>query len=429
MSGRTAPRPRSASDLGARAVSALGAVRGPGAAAEPEHVRRDAAARAALGSVAEPGDGVLGELVERLGAARTAELLFDGGSVEAIARAVADAGGVPSRELGRAVARWSPRVDPPAVERSFEQSARVGARLVVPGDAEWPGGLDDLGRNAPLALWVRGDASIVADPGSGIALVGARAASSYGQQVALEAAAGLVERGFAIVSGGAYGIDGTAHRSALRNDGATVAFLAGGIDRFYPVGHEQLLTEIAARGAVVSELPCGEPPTRWRFLQRNRLIAAASAAVVVVEAGRRSGSLNTANHAAALGRPLGAVPGPVTSPSSVGCHRLLRERDAICVTDAAEMAELAGGFRAAAEPTLWGGPAEHGATSPLGRLLQDPELGRVVDALSMRSPRSTEEIARRAGLAPSRAMGALGTLEAVGRARRSTEGWLAARMP
>ncbi len=157
----------------------------------------------------------------------------------------------------------------------------------------------------------------------------------------MEASAGLVDRGFAIVSGGAYGIDGMAHRAALASDGTTIAFLAGGIDRFYPLGHESLLTRIAQTGAVVSELPCGAAPTKWRFLQRNRLIAAASQATVVLEAGIRSGSLNTAGHAAALGRPLGAVPGPVTSPASAGCHRLLREFDAMCVVDADQMAELA----------------------------------------------------------------------------------------
>ncbi|MDF2576486.1 MAG: dprA, partial [Agromyces sp.] len=167
--------------------------------------------------------------------------------------------------------------------------------------------------------------------GRSIALVGARAATGYGEHVTMEASAGLVDRGFAIVSGGAYGIDGMAHRAALASRGVTVAFLAGGVDRFYPLGHEALLARIADTGAVVSELPCGSAPTKWRFLQRNRLIAAAADATVVLEAGMRSGSLNTAGHAAALGRPLGAVPGPVTSPASAGCHRLLREFDAVCV--------------------------------------------------------------------------------------------------
>src|SRR5690606_23806686 len=137
-----------------------------------------------------------------------------------------------------------------------------------------------------------------------------------------------------------YGIDGMAHRAALASGGQTIAFLAGGVDRFYPSGHDALLTRIVECGAVVSELPCGSQPTKWRFLQRNRLIAAAGRATVVIEAGWRSGSLNTAGHAAALGSPRGAVPGPVTSAASAGCHRLIRDFDAICVTTPAEMAEL-----------------------------------------------------------------------------------------
>ena len=200
-------------------------------------------------------------------------------------------------------------------------------------------------------MWVRGRPDALAWSVPTIALVGARAATGYGEHVAMEASAGLVDRGFAIVSGGAYGIDGMAHRAALASDGTTIAFLAGGIDRFYPLGHESLLSRIAQTGAVVSELPCGAAPTKWRFLQRNRLIAAASQATVVLEAGIRSGSLNTAGHAAALGRPLGAVPGPVTSPASAGCHRLLREFDAVCVVDADQMAELAAA-RIAAEPRV-----------------------------------------------------------------------------
>ena len=175
--------------------------------------------------------------------------------------------------------------------------------------------------------------------------------AAYGA-VLRDAASGAV-----IVSGGAYGIDGAAHRAALGVGGATVALLAGGVDRAYPQGHQQLLRTIAASGAVVSEVPCGTAPTKWRFLSRNRIIAALSDATVVIEAGWRSGSLNTAGHAAALGRPLGAVPGPVTSAASAGCHRLLREYDARCVTTAAEVREL------------WG----DAGSAPEGRIAGDPE--------------------------------------------------------
>ncbi|MEF3404024.1 DNA-processing protein DprA [Agromyces sp. CCNWLW203] len=164
------------------------------------------------------------------------------------------------------------------------------------------------------------------------------------------------------------------------------------------------------------------------FRQRNRLIAAASEGTVVLEAGFRSGSLNTAGHAAALGRPLGAVPGPVTSPASAGCHRLLREYDAVCVTDAEHMAELVGGARGGT-PVDGNGPGsapgadqrrQHGTA-------RSPEAVRVLDALSTRSPRELAEVARRCGMTPSAVMGALGGLEAVGEITRHPLGWLRAR--
>jgi DNA processing protein len=227
----------------------------------------------------------------------------------------------------------------------------------------------------------------------------------------MEASAGLVDRGYTIVSGAAYGIDGMAHRAALASSGKTVAFLAGGVDRFYPSGHEVLLTRIAERGAVVSELPCGSSPTKWRFLQRNRLIAAASQATVVLEAGWRSGSLNTAGHAVALGRPLGAVPGPVTSAASSGCHRLLREFDAVCVTTAEEMSELA--------PIGSRTDARGEASSDR----RDPRAIRVIDALSARSPRMASDVAARAGLSVGEVQAVLGALELEGVVKVGETGW------
>ncbi len=332
-----------------KSAAEFAAVRGGGERA------LDAFARAVLGSVAEPGDGALGRVIAAVGAVGAAEALLGRTSVGRLVDAVGDAGGdLDEREAASGLDRWLPRLDHGAFVRSLAQAARVGSRYLTPGDPCWPTGVDELGAHAPIGLWVRGRTDALAFGTPTIALVGARAATGYGEHVTMEASAGLVDRGFTILSGGAYGIDGMAHRAALASDGTTVAFLAGGVDRFYPLGHESLLTRIAQAGAVVSELPCGAAPTKWRFLQRNRLIAAASEATIVMEAGIRSGSLNTAGHAAALGRPLGAVPGPVTSPASAGCHRLLREFDAVCVVDADQMAELAGG------------PAPHGSVRPDG---------------------------------------------------------------
>jgi DNA processing protein len=230
----------------------------------------------------------------------------------------------------------------------------------------------------------------------------------------MEASAGLVDRGYAIVSGAAYGIDGMAHRAALASKGVTAAFLAGGVDRFYPSGHDALLSRIVESGAVLSEVPCGTAPTKWRFLQRNRLIAAASRATIVLEAGWRSGSLNTAGHAAALGRPLGAVPGPVTSAASAGCHRLIRDYDAVCVTNADEMAELA---------PLPGALAPDGADGSTAA----SDTIRLLDAMSLRAPRAASDIAQRAGFAVDEVRARLGTLELDGVVIEREAGWVRVR--
>ncbi|HEU5223585.1 MAG TPA: DNA-processing protein DprA [Candidatus Lumbricidophila sp.] len=372
----------------------------------PEHVRA-AAAKLVLQAVAEPGDGTLGGLAQRAGAERIAELLLSKSpAADLVAADAASGGAVDPAALQAGLARWLPRVDTAALRRSTDQAARLGAQLVIAEGASWPIGLSDLGAHAPHALWVRGRRRALVGPG--VAMVGARAATGYGETVASESAVWLAERGITVVSGGAYGIDGAAHRSVLQAGGTTVAFLAGGIDRFYPAGHDQLLTRVAETGAVISELPCGASPTRWRFLLRNRLIAAASLATVVIEAGLRSGALNTAGHAADLGRPLGAVPGPVTSPSSAGCHRLLREYDAICVTSGSDMAELAGLTGEATLPTAF----------------TDPSEGRVVQALSARVARTLDEIVVRTGMSAADAMRVLGSLDLNGRVRRTGGGWL-----
>lgn len=409
-----------------RLADELAAVRGRTRSDSPD-ASSEALARAVLGGVAEPGDGVLGRAVAAIGAPAVVELLLDAASAERLAGEVRDAGGnLDDREAEAGLERWRPRVDHSGFVRTLVQAARVGARLLIPGDPEWPAAIDELADHAPLALWVRGRTDALAGGMPSIALVGARAATGYGEHVTMEASAGLVDRGFVVVSGGAYGIDGMAHRSALASDGTTVAFLAGGVDRFYPMGHEALLTRITQTGAVVSELPCGSAPTKWRFLQRNRLIAASSMATVVLEAGIRSGSLNTAGHAGELGRPLGAVPGPVTSPASAGCHRLLREYDAVCVVDAEQMADLTNGSVARVRP-----PSDRAATAvevdtPDERkhpALVSSEALRVIDALSMRSPRELEDVVRRTGMAPSMVMAVLGVLEVDGVAERRSGGW------
>jgi DNA processing protein len=368
--------------------------------------------RAAWTVLAEPGDRDAGLLIAVVGAARALDLVVSDVDPEQLADEVARRGDLDLDvdTWTEALKRWRPRADPQAALLALRQAGRFGMRLLVPGDADWPARLDDLQTHAPLALWARGDVSRLAALERSVALVGARAATGYGEHVTIELASGLVDRGFAIVSGAAYGVDGAAHRAALASRGVTVAVLAGGLDRFYPSGHEQLLTRIIDRGVVLSEVPPGTTPTKWRFLLRNRLIAALSDATVVVEAGWRSGSLNTAGHAGTLGRPLGAVPGPVTSAASAGCHRLLREYAAVCVTTADEVAELTGvGSRA---------PETSPDTDVSGSRL------RVLDAVHERTPRRVERIAALSGLATDRVRAELGMLELEGFVIERPSGWV-----
>jgi DNA processing protein len=393
---------------------------------------RDRFARATWTGIAEPGDRFAGLVIESLGAADALEGVVARWPPEQWSAGVRSAGvdGIPDEEFATALARWSPRLKSESALLALRQAARYGARLLTPDLPEWPVGLSDLGRHAPTALWMRGTDAALAAMSNSIALVGARAATGYGEHVTMEASAGLVDRGFAIVSGAAYGIDGMAHRAALASHGITVAFLAGGVDRFYPSGHDALLTRMVAEGAVISELPCGQPPTRWRFLQRNRLIAAASQVTIVLEAGWRSGSLNTAGHATEIGRPVGAVPGPVTSAASAGCHRLIRDYNATLVTSAEEMAELAPGRAPADDDASWSGGGAHGAThsdtseTTPATTRYDQEETRLIDALSFSAPREVGDLAARAGLSVAGVQSLLGGLELDGRVVERERGWL-----
>jgi len=379
-------------------------------------------ARASWTGIAEPGDRAAGELVASLGAGGALTALVDTWPLARIVDAASAAGSqLTAADLEAALARWTPRLKSGVALVALRQAVRFAVRLLVPGDSAWPTGVDDLGPHAPIALWLRGNDATLAAAQHSIALVGARAATGYGEHVTMEASAGLVDRGFAIISGAAYGIDGMAHRAALASSGQTVAILAGGVDRFYPSGHDALLARIVEAGAVVSELPCGSPPTKWRFLQRNRLIAAASQATIVLEAGWRSGSLNTAGHAASLGRPIGAMPGPVTSAASAGCHRLIREYAATLVTSAAEMAELVHGTE------VHDSEVQDRPDTPQGRADSTSLRVRLTDALSLRAPRSVDDLAARSGMSIAEVQAELGALEIDGGAVQRDRGWVCRR--
>ena len=267
-------------------------------------------------------------------------------------------------------------------------------------------------------------------------MVGSRAATGYGAHIAGEIAADLGNQGWVVVSGGAYGIDAAAHRGALAANATTIAVLACGVDHPYPVGHADLFADIAAGGLVISEWPPGRHPARLRFLVRNRVIAALTCGTVIVEAGERSGALNTARHAAELGRPLMAVPGPVTSRESAGCHRIIREWGATCVTCAADIIEMvsplgdpdilasAGGQWPTVLPTR--GPADSG--SPPSRDELDPDSARVLDALPARGGAGPSTIAVEAGVDLDTVLCCLGLLAGCGFVERCDRGWRLRRL-
>jgi DNA processing protein len=356
--------------------------------------------RVAWSRLVEPGDWRVAALVGEVGAGEALRALLD-------------------RDV-EWMARYRPRVAHLDPERDLAGVERLGGRVVLPSDEEWPPALSLL-RAPPPCLWVRGPARLHEVLGRSVAVVGARAATAYGEHVAVDMSCGLVERGFAVVSGMAYGIDAAAHRGALAGDGVSVGIVAGGLDRAYPAAHDTLMHRLAETGAVVSEVPPGSAPTRGRFLQRNRLIAALTTGTVVVEAAVRSGSLNTARTAERLGKPVGAVPGPVTSPTSAGCHALVRAGAAVVVTDAEEVAELVGNMGVdAASPE----PGERRSTDDL-----DPLAVRVLDALPKRTGRPVDRLCVTAGLDPVSVHSALGRLALLGLAERDGGGWRVARSP
>jgi DNA processing protein len=383
-------------------------------------------ARAALTYLAEPADRWLSELVRVHGAPEALDAIKSGRLPNA------------GRALQRAMERWRVRLDELPTPDDVIGFRRSGIRLICPGDPEWPGQLADLGDEQPYALWARGNADLRFSCLRSVAIVGSRAASAYGSYVAAEFAASVAARGWAVVSGGAYGVDASAHRGALGADGVTVAVLAGGVDVPYPAAHTELLDGVAAQGVIVSEWPPGRTVSRLRFLVRNRVIAALATGTLVVEAGERSGALNTARHARDLGRRLMAVPGPVTSDISAGCHQIIRDWQGMLVTSAADVIEYlspvgepqallpaaALAQSEAAGPQAQRRPASRRlARSALDRDDLDLESAQVLDAMPRRGGMGTTRIAQRAGLTPTTTVRRLGGLASAGFIERCEEGW------
>lgn len=366
-------------------------------------------ARAALTYLAEPGDSVAGALLRSCHPDAIVAAVRAG----CLPTAAGTASDGAATGIDRAMRNWRTRLAEIPSEHGLAAAEVAGIRLVCPGDAEWPTQLDVLGDARPYALWLRGNADLRYTCLRSVSVVGARAATAYGSHVSAELAAGLASRGWAVVSGGAYGIDGSAHRGALAADGTTVAVLACGVDDPYPKGHHELFDAVAAQGVLVSEWPPGRTPTRARFLIRNRVIAALSRGTVVVEAGRRSGALSTARHARELCRPLMAVPGPVTSEASAGCHWIMREWDAVCVTAVDEVLEQ---VAAAGEHLVSPGPV-------LPAPALDPVTARVLEAVPCRGGAGPATVAVAAGVDLSTTLSCLGLLAAGGFIARGPRGW------
>jgi DNA processing protein len=359
-------------------------------------------ARAYLSAVAEPPAPALAAFVDEHGPVTAAERVRRGEVPERVSR------------------ETSARRQRVRAEDHLRAAEAIGARLITPEDPEWPAvpfASFALSRHehlcAPLALWGRGPARLVELAERSVAIVGSRAATEYGTWAANWLAYGVAELGFTVISGAAHGIDGAAHRGALA---ATIAVLACGVDRVYPAGHARLLRYIAGSGLVVSEYPPGAVPARHRFLVRNRIIAGLAAGTVVVEAGWRSGARRTASDASLLGRPVMAVPGPVTSALSVGCHRLLREPGTVAVTSAEEVVEEVG--------RIGIDLASSSSPSPPARatdVLSGPTL-RVHESLSRRA-RDPRRLSVESGLPIELVRAALPELEGLGMAERLDGGW------
>ncbi|WP_424923247.1 DNA-processing protein DprA [Amycolatopsis arida] len=363
-------------------------------------------ARAYLLRAAEPPAPALVAFVAEHGPVRAAERVRSGHVPDAVAQ--------------ETMARRALALE----EHDLRAADEIGARLVIPEDDEWPAwpllsldvatGRGVRGVAPPLGLWVQGGGRLDGVSEEAVAVVGSRAATAYGEHTAAELGHGIAESAVVVFSGAAYGIDGCAHRGALAAGGTTVAVLGCGLDVGYPAGHVGLLNRISERGLVVSEYPVGTPPARHRFLVRNRLIAALSAGTVVVEAGARSGARNTAATAGALGKVVMAVPGPVSSAMSVGCHQLIRSCAATLVASVADVLDTVGRLGREVPESV----EQRRPTDRLG-----PQALRVHEALRSRRGSSAEELAAESGVPLAKVRAVLPALELDGFAERCSSGW------
>ena len=307
-------------------------------------------------------------------------------------------------------------------ERMYSETECAPERIVL-GDARYPENLREI-TTPPEQLYVRG--SFAAEDALAVAIVGSRAATSYGLAVAERLAADLAARGVTVVSGLARGIDSAAHRGALRVGGWTIAVLGSGVDVIYPPENRRLASEIASHGAVVSQFEPGTRPLARHFPARNRVIAGLALAVVVVEAAEKSGSLITAGLAGEMGREVMAVPGLLTSGQSVGAHRLIQDGAALIQGWEDVVSQLPLRWRdrikststEATASTLAKAVAMRTATAQAGT--RDPHHSEQSQLLGLigEEPTDIDGIIERSGMTPGRASALLVTLEVEGRIRQ-----------
>ena len=325
---------------------------------------------------------------------------------------------------GHGPERWSRRAEVLNLDAALRTSDAAGVRFVIPGDREWPTHLDVLDEvevsgqgGQPVGLWVRGPGDLALWSADAVALVGSRASSPYGERVATDLSidlAGEPGGSWTIISGGAYGIDGSAHRGACAAHGRTIAVLASGLDAPYPRGNQVLFDQLLADHLLVSEVPCGMHPTKVGFLARNRLIAALAQGTVVVEAASRSGASNTASWAAGCGRVVMAVPGPVHSALSATPHRLIRDHQAALVSDHRDVRALLERLDATRVEPVGGQPRLFDSV--------DPTLMGVREVMPGRGGLPTGEFARRAGLSIPQTLASLAQLQQMGLVRSDQTG-------
>jgi DNA processing protein len=345
----------------------------------------------------EPGDRVSGKLRSEFGSRKALEKL--------LSRDDSPFSELSSDELVSAYERWLPRYRVDLLEVTLAQATRHDMQLLLPTDPHWPESLNGLESFGPTLIWYRGNIQNFQSLNRAVGVVGSRTITNYGQRVTADLVSALARESAAVISGGALGVDAVAHRVSLAQKGLTVSVMAGSLDNLYPSGNWQLFEEIAHQGLLISELPPGSKPTRWRFLQRNRLIAALSEAVVVTEAGWRSGSINTASHANELGKRVFAVPGAISNPSSAGCNRLIRDHMAELLLDVDDLSQELG----------W-----RSTNFMYEQAFGSLEL-RVLDVLSFKE-QDLATISAKAGLSEQESKLGLGGLQLACRAERGEKG-------